>query len=192
MYKFTEDELKKYKSFTNSNNNKLYEKMINIRDDLRYIQQKATINYIILTETFMLPVNFQILIAQIKYEEKEEQRRLREEMREEEKAQKEFERAQKEAEDEERRFQKALDKAKQELGNASQSYLDLLNEKVKNLEIKLKEAQERKERAISMAQMTKVGHIYIISNIGSFGENIYKIGQVNDFNSLCTKLYTDL
>ena len=27
-----------------------------------------------------------------------------------------------------------------------------------------------------MAQMTKVGHVYIISNLGSFGEQVYKIG----------------
>ena len=28
-----------------------------------------------------------------------------------------------------------------------------------------------------MAQQTKRGHVYIISNIGSFGENVYKIGM---------------
>lgn len=28
-----------------------------------------------------------------------------------------------------------------------------------------------------MAQQTRSGHVYIISNIGSFGENIYKIGM---------------
>ena len=33
-----------------------------------------------------------------------------------------------------------------------------------------------KERAISRAQLTKTGHVYVISNLGSFGENIYKIG----------------
>jgi hypothetical protein len=32
------------------------------------------------------------------------------------------------------------------------------------------------ERAKSMAQMTKAGHVYIVSNIGSFGEGVYKIG----------------
>ena len=41
----------------------------------------------------------------------------------------------------------------------------------------MKEAHERKERAISMAQQTKRGHVYIISNIGSFGEQVYKIGM---------------
>lgn len=28
-----------------------------------------------------------------------------------------------------------------------------------------------------MAEQTKQGHVYIISNIGSFGENVYKIGM---------------
>jgi hypothetical protein len=113
---------------------------------------------------------------QKKYEEKEEQRRIREQMREEEKAQKEMERAQKEAEDEERRFQKALDRAKSELGTSPVN-VDVLNSQIKDLERKLQEAHERKERAIAMAQLTKVGHIYIISNIGSFGEDVYKIGM---------------
>jgi hypothetical protein len=114
---------------------------------------------------------------QKKYEEKEEQRRIREQMREEEKVQRELDRAQREAEDEEKRYQKALDKAKQELLSANNVEIEALNEQIKSLENKLSEAHERKERAISLAQMTKVGHIYVISNIGSFGENVYKIGM---------------
>jgi hypothetical protein len=112
-----------------------------------------------------------------KYEEKEEQRRIKEQMREEEKAQKELEREQKEAEEEEIRFQKALEKAKKDIGNANESELEDLNIKINELEKQLEKAHERKERAVSMAQLTKVGHIYIISNIGSFGENIVKIGM---------------
>ena len=34
-----------------------------------------------------------------------------------------------------------------------------------------------KERAIYMAELTKAGHIYVVSNIGSFGENIFKVGM---------------
>lgn len=41
----------------------------------------------------------------------------------------------------------------------------------------LAEARANKERAISMAQQTKAGYVYVISNIGSFGEGIYKIGM---------------
>lgn len=85
---------------------------------------------------------------------------------------------------EEKRFQIALDKAKQELGNASQINADMLSAKVRLLEQKLLEAHERKERAIALAQLTKVGHIYVISNLGSFGENVYKIGMTRRLDPL--------
>jgi hypothetical protein len=121
---------------------------------------------------------------QKKYEEKEEQKRIREQMRDEEKAQRELEKAQKEAEDEERRFEKALDKAKKELAQSSGANTEMMNEQIKLLEEQLREAQERKERAISLAQLTKVGHIYVISNLGSFGEDVYKIGMTRRLDPL--------
>jgi hypothetical protein len=37
---------------------------------------------------------------------------------------------------------------------------------------------------MSRAQMTKSGHVYIISNIGSFGDNIYKIGMTRRLEPL--------
>jgi len=111
------------------------------------------------------------------HEEKEEQRRIREQMREEEKALKEIEQAQKEADAEEKRYQKALDQAKKDIDKAKGKELENLNTKILELESQLKEAQEKKERAIAMAQMTKSGHVYVISNIGSFGEDVFKIGM---------------
>jgi len=121
---------------------------------------------------------------QKKYEEKEEQRLIREQMREEEKAQRELEKAQKEAEEEERRFQKALEKAKHELQGASTLNATVLQEQIKELEQKLQAAHEKKERAIAQAQLTKVGHIYVISNLGSFGEDVYKIGMTRRLDPL--------
>lgn len=121
---------------------------------------------------------------QKKYEEKEEQRRIREQMREEEKAQREFERAQREAEDEEYRYQKALEKAKAELNASTQESSTILSERVRLLEQQLQEAHEKKERAMAMAQLTKVGHIYVISNIGSFGEDVYKMGMTRRLDPL--------
>jgi len=44
------------------------------------------------------------------------------------------------------------------------------------LEQRLKDA-EGNQRSLSMAQQTKRGHVYIISNIGSFGESVLKIGM---------------
>lgn len=112
-----------------------------------------------------------------KQQEKEEQRAIRDEQREEERAQREFIKAKKEAELEEKRFQKALEKAQKELGLVSGEELEKLNTQISELQKNLQEAHEAKERAISRAQETKSGHVYIISNIGSFGENIYKIGM---------------
>ena len=111
------------------------------------------------------------------YQEREEQRQIREQMREEEKAQRELEKAQKDAEIEELRREDALIKARRELEAATGEELNRLNEQVAILEQQLKEAREMKERALSMAQQTKRGHIYVISNIGSFGEDVYKIGM---------------
>lgn len=110
-------------------------------------------------------------------EEKEELRAIQEEIREEEKARREYEQAQREAEKEELNYQKALEKARKELDIAIGDKHEKLQAQIEKLEEELHLAQEKKERALSMAQQTKRGHVYIISNIGSFGENVYKIGM---------------
>jgi hypothetical protein len=112
-----------------------------------------------------------------KQKEKEELRAAQEALREEEKARREFEQAQKEAEKEEANYQKALDKARKEIEQATGEKHNVLLAQIEKLELELKNAHERKERALSMAQQTKRGHVYIISNIGSFGEQVYKIGM---------------
>lgn len=109
--------------------------------------------------------------------EKEEQRLIREQMREEEKAQREIEVAQRKAEDEEARYQKALLKATEDAKRATGAQLESLDLKIAELEQLLAAAQLQKERALSMAQQTKSGHVYVISNIGSFGEDVFKIGM---------------
>jgi hypothetical protein len=109
--------------------------------------------------------------------EKEEQRLIREQMREEEKAQREIEIAQRKAEDEEARYQKALLKATEDAKRATGAQLESLDLKIAELEQLLAAAQLQKERALSMAQQTKSGHVYVISNIGSFGEDVFKIGM---------------
>jgi hypothetical protein len=112
-----------------------------------------------------------------KQDEKEEQRAIREQMREEEKALREIEKIKEEAEKEEERQQKALEKARLEFESATGKAQEKLLKQIEELQQRLEEAGENKERAISQAQMTKSGHVYIISNLGSFGDNIYKIGM---------------
>lgn len=112
-----------------------------------------------------------------KQKELEEQRQIKEAMREEIRAQHEFEKAQRDAEREEKMYRDALDKAIAEAQRATGETQEQLNIKISILESQLKEAHDKKERAISQAQLTKSGYVYIISNIGSFGEHVYKIGM---------------
>ena len=48
--------------------------------------------------------------------------------------------------------------------------------RISERDARLQEALARGQRARSMAEQTKRGHVYIVSNVGSFGEGIYKIG----------------
>ncbi len=109
--------------------------------------------------------------------EKEEQRRIREEMREEEVARREIEKALQDTAREETRYEEALRKAREEVKEAVGEKQAKLLAQIELLQERLAEAQANRERAISRAQMTRSGHVYVISNIGSFGENIYKIGM---------------
>lgn len=112
-----------------------------------------------------------------KYLEKEIAREERAKVREEERARREYEEEIRKAEKEQKMFLKALEEARKQLGLVSEEKMIELQNNIEDLERQLKETQEKAERATSMAQLTKRGHIYIISNIGSFGEGIYKIGM---------------
>ncbi len=112
-----------------------------------------------------------------KHQEQDEQRIIREQMREEEKALRELETVRQDAEREERRYQEALAKAHQDVETATGKAQEKLFSQIKELQQRLAEAELNKQRAISQAQLTKSGHVYIISNIGSFGEDVYKIGM---------------
>jgi hypothetical protein len=112
-----------------------------------------------------------------KHAEQEEQRRIREEMREEEKARQEIEQARKEAEREETTFEKALEQARAEAVRATGAQVQELSDRIRALQAQLEEARRQKERAISLAQLTKAGYVYVISNIGSFGQDVYKVGM---------------
>lgn len=121
---------------------------------------------------------------QLKLQEREEQRVIKEQIREEEKARREFERAIKEAQREEELLKKAIEKAQKEIGLASDEQKAKYEEKLRELNERLLLAEEKNQRAISMAQQTKMGHVYIISNIGSFGEDVYKIGMTRRLEPL--------
>jgi hypothetical protein len=109
---------------------------------------------------------------------------IREQIREEEKARREFERAIKEAQKEEETLKRLIEKAQKEVSRATDEQKVKFEEQLKELEGKLKEAEEKNQRALSMAQQTKSGNVYVISNIGSFGEDVYKIGMTRRLEPL--------
>jgi len=121
-------------------------------------------------------LNAAVAVQTLKRQDQEEQRRIKAEMREEERARREFEKAIKEAEKEERLIQKAMKEAETKLASATAEEKAKFEEQIAELNGKLREAEEKEQRAISMAQQTKRGHVYVISNIGSFGEDVFKIG----------------
>lgn len=125
-----------------------------------------------------------IQIHEIQQIEREEQRRIREQIREEERAAKEYERAMKEAQREEELINKAIAKKQAEMEAANAEQRAKLEGQIAELREKYAQAEAKNQRALSMAQQTKSGHVYIISNIGSFGENVFKIGMTRRLEPL--------
>jgi hypothetical protein len=101
---------------------------------------------------------------------REEQARIKAQIREEEKLAREVEKQVQEAERQQAAVQAALEKALKEAKDEHSA-------EVEHLRARLKEAEENSQRAKSLAQMTKARHVYVISNIGSFGEGVFKIGM---------------
>ena len=113
-----------------------------------------------------------------KQEEKEEQRRIREELREQEKLRKEIEEARKKIEKDRTHYKNAFSQTKARLDKETDE------EARKDLQDKLFEIESQLERLNNELKDVdyreanqKAGYVYIISNIGSFGENVYKIGM---------------
>lgn len=102
--------------------------------------------------------------------EREEQARIKAQIREEQLREKELERELKQLERERAAIASALEKA---LADAKDEH----SAEIENLRARLAEAELKSQRAVSQAQLTKSGHVYVISNVGSFGDGVYKIGM---------------
>lgn len=114
---------------------------------------------------------------ELKKIEQDEQRRIKELMREEERARREIQKALDDAAKEEKLLKKAMEEARKHIESATQEERAKYEAQLSELQAKLAIAEEKNQRALSMAQQTRSGHVYVISNIGSFGENVYKIGM---------------
>lgn len=113
-----------------------------------------------------------------KQEEKEALRALREQQREEAKLAKEIEAARKEAEKERKHYLQALEKVKAQLDACSNDEeREAIREKQNDLIDHLDELTQKMEDIDYRQANQRAGYVYVISNIGSFGEGVYKIGM---------------
>lgn len=112
-----------------------------------------------------------------KQEEKEALKEARAEMREAAKLQKELDEQRKKVEKEQAHYQKALLQVLKQMENASESEKAPLLEKKLELESQLNIIDTTLSDLDYREANQRAGYVYIISNIGSFGENVYKIGM---------------
>ncbi|GFE46159.1 MULTISPECIES: DUF4041 domain-containing protein [Streptococcus] len=110
--------------------------------------------------------------------EKELLKAQKEEIREQQKAEKEIQDAKRKVEKEEQQFNNEMSKLLKYLNGANNEIeQQIYADKIKELEEKIKLLQKDKEDILNRESNTRAGYVYIISNIGSFGENVYKIGM---------------
>jgi hypothetical protein len=115
-----------------------------------------------------------VVVHELARKQREEQRYLKERLRDEEKARKEYEEKMRQAAKEEELKRKAVEEAEKKFAGASAEQKAHYEQELQKLRQDLADATQK---ALTIAQQTKKGHVYIISNVGSFGDGVYKIGQ---------------
>lgn len=112
-----------------------------------------------------------------KQNEKEHLRELRAEERERVKLEKEIEAERQKLEKEKKHYSNALQQIIQQIASANSSELPALEAKKAELESKAADIDTAMEKVDYRAANQKAGYVYIISNVGAFGEGVYKIGM---------------
>ena len=111
-----------------------------------------------------------------KEQAKQEQMAIREQMRQEAEERKALEAEKKRVEKEESKFLAEIDKLQETLKSASDSEIEKLQARILELQGQLSDVVLKKEE-IANLQNGKAGNVYIISNLGSFGDDVFKIGM---------------
>ena len=107
---------------------------------------------------------------------KEEQRALREQMRQEAEERKQLEQEKKKIEAEERKYQQEIERIELELKTAHDQEIEALRKRLEEITTLMNEVEAKKAEIVNL-QNGKAGTVYIISNIGSFGDDVFKIGM---------------
>jgi hypothetical protein len=146
-------------------------KYLSLNRDSKIIQCEITVEYLDL-KIHELKIYHALQI--VKQEEKE----IKEKARLEEKDRKALAKIEKEIlekEQLEQKCQQDIDAVRKEIELAKQDEFDQLNAKLERLENELTQARLDRETAENKSRRHKSGYIFVISNIGSFGRNIYRI-----------------
>ena len=114
-----------------------------------------------------------VVVQELALRDREEQRYLREQERDRLKAEQQRQKELQEAEKEKELIRIAMEEAEKRFAAASAEQKAETEKELLALRQQLEDAT-RKE--LTIAQQTTKGRIYIISNVGSFGEGVYKIG----------------
>ena len=111
-----------------------------------------------------------------KEQARQEQLAIKEQMRQEAEERKALEAERKKIEQEESKFQTQIDSLTEQTQTAEGAELEALKARILELQSQLADVVVKKEE-ISTLQNGKAGNVYIISNLGSFGDNVFKIGM---------------
>lgn len=107
---------------------------------------------------------------------KEEQRAIKEQMKQEAEEQKLLAKQREQIEKEESKYHTEIEALKQQLTDADESKAQIISDRIQELTDLLNGVEAKKEEILKL-QNGQAGHVYIISNIGSFGDNTFKIGM---------------
>lgn len=111
-----------------------------------------------------------------KEQARQEQLAIKEQMRQEAEERKALEAERKKIEKEEAKFESQIATLSEQANSAEGAALDALKARILELQSQLANVIVKKEE-ISNLQNGKAGNVYIISNLGSFGDNVFKIGM---------------
>lgn len=115
---------------------------------------------------------------QKKQEEKEAQKKAREELREQQKLEQEIKAAREKIAKERKHFNTAIKDLEDKLSHSnSDKEKELIASKLSQLQSKMSDLDNEEKTIDYREKNAKAGYVYVISNIGAFGENVYKIGM---------------
>ncbi len=116
-----------------------------------------------------------------KEQAKQEQLAIREQMRQEAEERKALEQERKKIENEESKYNNEIEKLRIQMQESADAEKNALNAKILELQAKLADVAIKKDNIVQL-QNGKAGNVYIISNLGSFGENVFKVGMTRRIN----------